>query len=88
MAMEVLEPRRHEILYFPDGNVIINVDGTHFRLFRSRLERQCKHLQSLFKHNGQSPDVQESLEGYPVYTLSNLALSDFEMLLKFLEFPL
>lgn len=80
---------RSSDFYYPDGNVIVRVQDTYFRLLRSRLTRHCKYFEVLFKDDA-SPSLQarESVDGCPVYTIRELALSGFLTFLTYLELPM
>ncbi|KAI1784066.1 hypothetical protein LXA43DRAFT_248326 [Ganoderma leucocontextum] len=42
------DPPRDPRFWYPDGNAVIKVEQTYFKLFRSRLTQQCRYFQKLF----------------------------------------
>ncbi|KAI0760909.1 hypothetical protein BD413DRAFT_617431 [Trametes elegans] len=74
--------------WYPDGNVVIRVESTLFKLYRSRLAQYCRHFANIFEgqDNGASGT---QIEGHPLYHApEGLILEDFEQLLTALETPL
>ena len=68
---------RDDTFWYEDGNVIIKVENTHFKLLRSRLARYSQYFATLFSTPLRS-----------VYEISNVTLTDFRRFLTALEQPL
>ncbi len=79
---------RSSEFFYPDGNVIIKVQDVYFKLFRSRLTRHCLYCKTRFEGNSDSAPPQEVFDGCSVYTMSEVAILEFETFLRFLEFPM
>ncbi|KAI0634008.1 hypothetical protein C8Q77DRAFT_1022941, partial [Trametes polyzona] len=77
--------------YYSDGNVVVRVDSTYFRLYRSRLEQYCGYFKELFEAYPPDRPIadQADMTGCPVYATPNeLSRKDFETFLSALEVPL
>ncbi|EIW51935.1 uncharacterized protein TRAVEDRAFT_53930 [Trametes versicolor FP-101664 SS1] len=74
----------HDDLWYPDGNVILLVEGSAFKLYKARLARYSSVLDVLFKEDGKQ--VAE-YENSPCYRLSDIAYNDFIVFLEVLETP-
>ncbi|KAI0363515.1 hypothetical protein BV20DRAFT_975615 [Pilatotrama ljubarskyi] len=99
-ARPTLEPPVHMSksakYWYDDGNVVIGVHTTLFRLHRSRLAQHCAFFATLFgppafgalrAHDGHVGD-RWVVDGCPVYhTPAALKVDDFECLLDVLERP-
>lgn len=81
-----IQPRRHENFWHLDGNIIINIKNTHFKLHRSRLAEQSQYFSDLFQRKDGliGMDVEE-MDGRPVYTVTHVSVKDFEVLLTALD---
>ncbi|KAI0767855.1 hypothetical protein C8Q74DRAFT_1204585 [Fomes fomentarius] len=79
---------RSSEFFYPDGNVVIKVQDVYFKLFRSRLTRHCLYFNTRLERNPDSGPRQEVFDGCWVYTMSELAVLEFETFLRFLEFPM
>ncbi|RPD60480.1 hypothetical protein L226DRAFT_386814 [Lentinus tigrinus ALCF2SS1-7] len=66
-----------------DGNVIVKVEDTYFRLFMSRLERHCGLFKRVFAERSWVIVTGQKVVGVP-----NLKVQDFETFLKYLEIPM
>ncbi|KAI0752329.1 hypothetical protein C8Q80DRAFT_1117803 [Daedaleopsis nitida] len=73
--------------WYRDGNLIIKVESTYFKLTRSRLERHCGYFARLFNDDETPQAAQQRAEGCPVYTLAGLSLRDFSAFIRYLELP-
>ena len=71
------QPRKHDKFWHLDGNIVINIANTHFKLHRSRLAEQSQYFSGIFELN----DGVEFLDGRPVYTVTSVSVKDFEILL-------
>jgi hypothetical protein len=60
-------PRRHEQLWFDDGNIVLTTENVAFRVHRSLLSRHSQVFKDLFELSQPSPD--EQLDGVPVVKL-------------------
>lgn len=81
-----MQPRKHDKFWHLDGNIIINIENTHFKLHRSRLAEQSQYFTDLFERKDHltGMDVEE-IDGRPVYTVTGVGLKDFEVLLTALD---
>ena len=75
---KLANPHKHEDYYHLDGNVIIEIDKTRFKLHRSRLLHQSDYFGDLFEHND---NISETVDDQPLYTISGVTVKDFEVLL-------
>ncbi|KAM5531973.1 hypothetical protein V8D89_014373 [Ganoderma adspersum] len=58
------KPPHDPRFWYLDGNVVIKVEDTYFKLFRSRLVQQCRYFQRLFSPPSQSqPQPSSSTDG-------------------------
>ncbi|KAL1948030.1 hypothetical protein VTO73DRAFT_12105 [Trametes versicolor] len=75
--------------WYPDGNIILRVNDTLFRLHHSRLARYCQYFpQELMQPSESSAHGhQEMVDGCPVFTISTLNVKDLEVFLAYLESP-
>lgn len=73
-----LDARSTEFWY-PDGNIVANVEGTYFRLLQSRLERHCGYFTN---------PLWSTINGQKVVEVQDIKLHDFEMFLRYLEVPM
>jgi len=93
--------RRHPQFWVPDGNVVLDIQGTLFRLHKSRLAQHSTYFSDLFRvendaHFGQvKPEVGAAakreeiseivIQGCPVFRLENISPVDFGDLLTALD---
>ncbi|RDX52156.1 hypothetical protein OH76DRAFT_194935 [Lentinus brumalis] len=73
-----LDARSAEFWY-PDGNIVVSVEGTYFRLLQSRLERHCGYFTN---------PLWSTINGQKVVEVQDIKLHDFEMFLRYLEVPM
>ncbi|RDX52147.1 hypothetical protein OH76DRAFT_1480779 [Lentinus brumalis] len=69
--------------WYVDGNIVVNVEGTYFKLLLSRLERHCGYFERV--SNNRAWTV---VSGQKVVEVRDLKLQDFETFLKYLEIPM
>ena len=69
--------------WYPDGNIIVKVEGTYFNLLRSRLERHCGFFARVFANRGWT-----NVRGKKVVELRDVKLQDFALFLEYLEIPM
>ncbi|KAI1790687.1 hypothetical protein LXA43DRAFT_1095288 [Ganoderma leucocontextum] len=85
-ASQQAHRKRDDTFWYPDGNLIVRVGGTVFKLHRSRLARYCAYFKNLFE-SGIS--VNEHIERCPVYNApEDLMPEVFKDLLTAIETPL
>ncbi|KAI0752326.1 hypothetical protein C8Q80DRAFT_1266879 [Daedaleopsis nitida] len=73
--------------WYPDGNIIIKVECTYFKLLGSRLERHCEYFARAFSSRSAYSPSRPQAEGCPIHTLTGISLRDFAALLRYLELP-
>ncbi|KAI0692581.1 hypothetical protein C8T65DRAFT_72915 [Cerioporus squamosus] len=80
-AVPVFPPlsARSAEFWYPDGNSIVVVDGTYFRLLQSRLERHCGYF---------TDRPWSIVNGQKVVEVQDLKLRDFETFLRYMEIPI
>ncbi|KAI9070282.1 hypothetical protein FKP32DRAFT_1616176 [Trametes sanguinea] len=75
--------------WYPDGNVIIHVRGTLYKLYRARLAQHCGFFVHQFKRDLKSSSGREQYEGCPIYDAPrDVCPSDFERLMAVIDTPL
>ncbi|KAI1786270.1 hypothetical protein LXA43DRAFT_73967 [Ganoderma leucocontextum] len=78
--------KNDDTFWYHDGNVIIRVHGTVFKLHRSRLSRHCGYFKNLFESG---VGVNEYMQRCPVYNApEGLTPKGFKDLLMAIESPL
>jgi hypothetical protein len=81
-----IQPRKHDKFWHLDGNIIINIENTHFKLHRSRLAEQSQYFADLFERkDGLTGMDVEEMDGRPVYTVTDVSVKDFEVLLTAMD---
>ncbi|KAI0824550.1 hypothetical protein BC628DRAFT_1419992 [Trametes gibbosa] len=75
--------------WYQDGNVIIKAETTCFRLYRSRLSKNCLFFAKLFETDDEDCGYYTKIDDCAVYNaLSELKVDDSKTLLVALETPL
>ena len=69
--------------WYPDGNIIVQVEGAYFNLLQSRLQRHCEYFKHVFENRDWT-----NTHGQKVVELRQLKLQDFVLFLKYLEIPM
>ncbi len=93
-AERILEPPAGELefpppnarsaeFWYPDGNIIVSAEGTHFKLLFSRLERHCGYFERIAIDRAWAV-----VGGQRVVEVRDLKLQDFETFLRYLEIPM
>ncbi|KAK7692000.1 hypothetical protein QCA50_005405 [Cerrena zonata] len=79
---------RHEDYYFDDGNLVLRIENTLFRVFRSTFIRHSSTFSDLFDlpPPSQSKEVEGTTDYNPII-LSGISVVDFERLLWVLYPP-
>lgn len=80
---ETKELIKHPKHWYAEGNVIVQVEATQFKLHRSRLESHSEYFAQLFRLK--SDGCGETLDGVPLCRVSITRLVDFEYLLDAFE---
>ncbi|EJF57032.1 hypothetical protein DICSQDRAFT_129713 [Dichomitus squalens LYAD-421 SS1] len=82
---EIPQRNRSAEFWYPDGNVVIVIADTAFKLYQARLSR----FSAVFARRFDTEDVQalERMDGCTVYPLTGLSVDDFEQFLAVLEDP-
>lgn len=76
------KPIKHsEDIWFEDGNVVLQVDRTQFRVHRSILSRHSSVFADMFALP-QPNDTSDWVEGCPVVIMSGDEAEDWEMVLS------
>ncbi|KAF7979773.1 hypothetical protein HWV62_40800 [Athelia sp. TMB] len=79
-------PVKHDDFWYLDGNIIIQVDNTRFRLHRSRLALQSEYFAELFdRKDGDIDPGPEIVDGHPLYVVSGVSADDFATMLRALD---
>ncbi|KAI0820406.1 hypothetical protein BC628DRAFT_855251 [Trametes gibbosa] len=68
--------------WYPDGNVVLVVDGSIFKLYKARLARYSSVLDTIF-----NAGTDDEIDDLPAYTLPNISCPDFVTFLQALETP-
>ncbi|KZT03910.1 uncharacterized protein LAESUDRAFT_683082 [Laetiporus sulphureus 93-53] len=76
-----MSPLRHPEFYFEDGNLVILVEGTLFRVFRSSFTRHSAVWRELFLLPEPAECIPEGLSDDSPLFLSGISSVDFERLL-------
>ena len=85
------EPRRHDVLWFADGNVVLATDKYLFKVYKGLLSMHSSVFKDMFElpNVGESSDgqsdgvlVQEMYEGVPLVTLVGDKGEDVACLLR------
>lgn len=81
-----IHPLKHDDFWHLDGNVIIQIENTRFRLHRSRLVQQSEYFAEMFERKDRQIDPgPEIVDGYPLYLVSSVSAKDFAVLLHALD---
>ncbi len=76
----------HADFWYPDGNVVLVVDGSVFKLYKARLARYSTVFDSMFTGDSER---RAQYEGCPCYRLpEDIKSDDFVAFLEALETPL
>lgn len=73
------ETIKHPDYWYDDGNVVIQIDNTQFKLYRGQLSRHSAYFADLFKEPAE--ETQRHVEGYPHYVVDGTNVEDFQALL-------
>jgi hypothetical protein len=73
------EPQKHARCWDEHGNIVLQIEATHFRLHGPMLARQSIFFEELFRSKA------EVFEGIPLHFVSSTNVKDFEVLLFVLE---
>ncbi|KAI1781788.1 hypothetical protein LXA43DRAFT_1105319 [Ganoderma leucocontextum] len=77
---------RDDTFWYTDGNVVIRVGDTVFKLHRSRLQRNCEYFKTLFDSGTR---VDERIEACAVYNVpTEVTPEGFKAILIVIEMPL
>ena len=81
---KLLQFRKHSTYWLLDGNVVLQIKKYRFKLHRSRLVKHSALFDKMFESQR---DIEEVVEGYPLYPLDKfgIELEDFETLLDGLD---
>ncbi|KAI0692577.1 hypothetical protein C8T65DRAFT_699468 [Cerioporus squamosus] len=71
--------------WYPDGNVVILVQDTAFKLYKARLSKYSIVFAGRFGED--SGEGRPTMEGCPVYEMEGLNVDDFRQFLEALETP-
>ncbi len=74
-----------DAFWYKDGNVVVVVGNTAFKLYKARLSRYSIVLAGQFADEGAG---RPTMEGCPVYELAGLKVEDFKQFLEALETPM
>ncbi|RDX52150.1 hypothetical protein OH76DRAFT_1400488 [Lentinus brumalis] len=74
-----------DAFWYKDGNVVVVVGNTAFKLYKARLSRYSIVLAGQFADEGAG---RPTMEGCPVYELTGLKVEDFKQFLEALETPI
>lgn len=84
--LNISQPTKHERFWQLDGNIIVNIDNTHFKLHRSRLAQQSEYFSDIFDRKDTLVGAGlEDIDGRPMYTVTGVGVKDFEVLLGALD---
>jgi hypothetical protein len=75
-------PKKHASFWYPDGNVIIQVEEVQFKLHRSTLSRHLAYFTDLFQNK---TEPLETVDGLTLYRIENSNVEDFETILKAID---
>ncbi|RDX52151.1 hypothetical protein OH76DRAFT_1554335 [Lentinus brumalis] len=71
--------------WYEDGNVVIVVEETAFKLYKARLSKFSTYFEAMFANDAEQN--RPTMEGCPVYRAEGVAVSDFKQFLEALETP-
>ncbi|KAJ8453545.1 hypothetical protein ONZ51_g13536 [Trametes cubensis] len=74
--------------WYPDGNIVIIVENTGFKLLLSRIKQYCKLFQNEIPAEGDGTSDACSLPQIVSYTLTGVKVADFTEFLRAMETPL
>lgn len=83
-----VHPRKHDEFWYLDGNIIVQIQDTRFRLHRSRLTLQSEFFEELFdrKDGPGNIDIRpEMVDGHPLYVVSDVNAEDFANILRAMD---
>ena len=69
---------KHINYWYDDGNVVVQVDDTQFKLYRGQLSRHSTYFAELF----QEPLTEYCVDGHPCYVIRGTNVEDFVALLN------
>ncbi|KAF7967338.1 hypothetical protein HWV62_34667 [Athelia sp. TMB] len=73
---------RSEKYWFEDGNVVIHIEDTYFKLYRGQLARTSNFFANLFTGD---ESISVRLGDLPLFHLTNVTAHDFALLLEWLD---
>ncbi|RPD60474.1 hypothetical protein L227DRAFT_586006 [Lentinus tigrinus ALCF2SS1-6] len=78
---------KSEEFWYPDGNVVIVVKDTAFKLYKARVSKYSAVLAAQFAEDD-GAHGRPTMEGCPVYEVERLSVHDFTQFLEALETPI
>ncbi|RPD60481.1 hypothetical protein L226DRAFT_386799 [Lentinus tigrinus ALCF2SS1-7] len=79
-------------LWYPDGNIVIKVDNTYYKLLASRLALYCGYFEKVLQNGAEdaagASRSGETVDGCPVVNVTDITASEFETFASYLEKPL
>ncbi|RDX42301.1 hypothetical protein OH76DRAFT_1411314 [Lentinus brumalis] len=66
--------------WYPDGNIVVNTQGTYFKLLLSRLECHCGYFEPISVECAWT-----MVNGQKIVKVRDLNLQDFQTFLRFME---
>lgn len=83
-----VHPRKHDEFWYLDGNIIVQIEGTRFKLHRSRLTLQSEFFEELFDRKDGPGEIDirpELIDGHPLYVVSGVSADDFANMLHAMD---
>lgn len=83
-----IHPRKHDDFWYLDGNIIIQINDTRFRLHRSRLTLQSEFFEELFDRKDGPGEIDirpEMVDGHPLYVVLDVDAEDFANMLRAMD---
>lgn len=77
------ETARRSEFWYEDGNVIIQIEDKHFKLYRGQLSGLSTFFADLLQDDGKP--VRSNIDGCPLYRVEGTTAGDFEMLLTWVR---
>ena len=84
---EGTQATRSENFWFDDGTVVLQVEGTQFRVHRSILARYSPVFNDLFQDPQPERDKSEWVDGCPTVCMSGDTKDDWDHVLSFIYKP-